>query len=731
MSSSVTQNSISLSKDIHDEVDISAHEYSQVMQIQHEVLSMLSTDISYQDVLKRLCHLAETLLNNSVASLMLLDDETKLMNVIAAPSIPAAGKEALKGLKPGSGGGSCGNAVFQNSPVYVYNTFEDKRWEDIRNIAVDFNICSCWSMPIRDENGIAIGSFALSSFEHRRASNFHKLVLQTSASIIEIVLKKESQDQMLRASVDKLKLFATVAEHAIEGMIITNADNEILEINSACEDIFGYSQEQTIGHNPKMFASGKHDKSFYQNMWNSLHADGHWVGEIINKRRNGTTFSQWMSISEIRSGKEEDKRYVAVFTDISELKKSQEQLSYIAYHDRLTALPNNNNLQLKLGEKNGDKTLVLLNIDNFHYLNAVYGFGFGDIILKEVSALLKDCTHTDQVFRSGGDEFALLFDTILDTKSVILSIQQKLLNQNINVNGVRLTVSFSYGIASGTEKLYEHAILALKMAKERGKNQLYIYDNKKDRLNKEKKERFITWSKRLHDALESSNIIPYFQGIRDNTSGKMYKYEVLARLVYMNEIISPSHFMEPAKLAGLLPRLTKVIIDKGFAVMQNNTYDFSINISEDDLNANYLLAYLLHKAKTYNIATHRVTLEILEGISDTSDHLEQLNKLKAEGFSLAIDDFGAEYSNFGRVLDLEIDFLKIDAKYIKNIHNDKKSYEITKSIAYFAKNAGIRCVAEYVHSQEVQDLIIELEIDYSQGYLYSEPTPLPNETYAL
>jgi len=726
-----TKSSPSKALSTSEEIEIAPLQYAQIMDIQRDVLSMLSTGIAYDDILKRLCHLAEELLDNSVASLMIVDETSKLMNLIVAPSIPPAGKQALKALKPGSGGGSCGNAIFQNSPIYVQNTFEDKRWEDIRNIAIDFNICSCWSMPIRDENGNAFGSFALSSFEHREPSAFHKLILETSAYLIQITLKKASQDKVQKASFDKLKLFATVAEHAMEGMIITNTNNEIIEVNSACKDIFGYSEAEMIGNNPKMFASGKHDDLFYKDMWGSLKNNGHWTGEVINKRRNGTNFAQWISISLIPSLGKEDRCYVAVFTDISELKKTQEQLRFIAYHDPLTALSNNNRLQQKLHENNKEKTLVLLNIDNFHYLNTVYGFSFGDLILKEVAGLLKECTRADKVFRSGGDEFALLLHNTEDIKPLILSMQEMLLNHNLNIKDVKLNISFSYGVASGKDKLYEHAVLALKMAKERGKNQFYIYDKKRDSVNKQKKEMFITWSKRLYDALDDSNIIPYFQGIRDNISGEIYKFEVLARLIYQDEIISPYHFIEPAKLAGLLPRVTRMIIDKSFSLMQNYDYSFSINISEDDLNANYLLAYLKQKSKIYNISANRITLEILEGISDTTDHVQQLTRLKAEGFSLAIDDFGAEYSNFGRILDLEIDYLKIDAKYIKNIHTDKKSYEITRSIAYFAKNTNIKCIAEHVHSSEVQDVILALEIDYSQGYLYSEPNILPKESYIV
>ncbi len=138
---------------------------------------------------------------------------------------------------------------------------------------------------------------------------------------------------------------------------------------------------------------------------------------------------------------------------------------------------------------------------------------------------------------------------------------------------------------------------------------------------------------------------------------------------------------------------------------------------------NYLEEFLLEKTKKYNISTKRVLLEILEGISSSGkrDHIQQLNLLKKEGFLIAIDDFGAEYSNFERVLDLDIDFLKIDVKYIKNIDTDSKSYEIVKSIVYFAKNANIICIAEFVHSKSVQKIVEELKIEYSQGYYFSEP----------
>ncbi len=174
-----------------DKVPMSAAEFQEISDIQQEVLQMVADGAEKNTILISLCKLSESLLPNSVASIMLKDKETGLMSVSCAPSIPDEGHKALANLKPGPGGGSCGNAVFRNQPQYVKDTLTDERWEDLRELARDFNLCSCWSMPIRDKNGEAVGSFALSSFEHREPSSFHKMLLDVSAFIVGVVIRKE------------------------------------------------------------------------------------------------------------------------------------------------------------------------------------------------------------------------------------------------------------------------------------------------------------------------------------------------------------------------------------------------------------------------------------------------------------------------------------------------------------------------------------------------------------
>ncbi|ADN09398.1 sensor domain-containing diguanylate cyclase [Sulfurimonas autotrophica] len=579
------------------QLNITPKEYENILNIQSAILQKLALYHNYDDILQHLCLLTEQLLPNSVASIMLVNKKTGLMSVLSAPSIPESGWKALENLKPGPGGGSCGNAVFRNKPQYVLNTFKDERWVDLRKVAFDFNLCSCWSMPIVDENNKAIGSFALSSFEHRLPAPFHKKLLETAASIVNIVLKNK---------------------------------------------------------------------------------------EIENK------------------------------------------LQRMLYYDSLTGLHNKTYLD-EILSKNKEQILLLLDINNFSYINNTYGFEIGDKLLIQVANILNKELKYQKICKLEADQFAIVLGPDTDIKKDVEKIKEYFYAHELLIDSIALNISFTYGAATGNENLFKHAIISLKHAKGRGRSSLYIFNNEEEDICFAKRKQFIEANNILYNALASDKIIPFFQGIRDNRSGTITKVEALARIKKDEEILSPYLFLEPAHSSGLIPEITKIMIDKTFKIMADNDYTFSINITEDDLIRHYILEYLNKKSAQYNILLARVTLEILEGISASGkkNHIKQLSSLKEKGYSIAIDDFGVEYSNFERILNLDIDFLKIDAKYIKDIDTNPKSYEITKAIVFFAKNANIPCVAEFVHNESVQKVVEDLGIEYSQGYYFSEPSPLP------
>jgi PAS domain S-box-containing protein len=276
---------------------------------------------------------------------MLLNKETGLMSVRTAPSIPKIAQDRLENLKPSANGGSCGNAVFKNEPQFVQNTFTEERWKDLKEVAIDFNICSCWSIPIQDKEKNAIGSFALSSFEHRFPSPFHIKLLKMAASIVSIVLINER-------TIKRNNLLSNAMQNSSDGMIITNEKNEIIEINESIQEIYGYKEEELIGQNPKIFSSNIHEKDFYKKMWDELNSKSKWSGEIINKKKDGSLINQWISITSLHNQEENiAHNYLALFTDLTEIKESQNKIQFMAFHDSLTKLYNKSYLETILDTK--------------------------------------------------------------------------------------------------------------------------------------------------------------------------------------------------------------------------------------------------------------------------------------------------------------------------------------------------------------------------------------------
>jgi diguanylate cyclase (GGDEF)-like protein len=371
----------------------------------------------------------------------------------------------------------------------------------------------------------------------------------------------------------------------------------------------------------------------------------------------------------------------------------------------------------------GDTAILILNIDNFSHINSYYGFRIGDALLSKVVERLRQVT-SNRIYRINGDEFIIFERNYLELIEVIKS---SFVQVPLEVDGLQFRLRFSFGVhlsSSGRARIRE-ATTALKKAKKLGKNRYVVYEEE----NLQKRRQFVQFNDILFNAIEHNQIVPFFQGIRDNATGKIVKYEALARIVNGDEVYTPSEFSEVAKVGGFLMDITKIIIEKSLPFLKENSLELSINITEDDLQSDYLIDYLQHHCRINEIESSRITLEIVEGIStaETQRHLEQLSVLKKCGFKIALDDFGVEYSNFERVAQLDIDYIKIDGKYIKEIVTNEKYFKIVASIVYFAKSIGLDVIVEYVESQEIQDIIDALEVEFSQGYLFSQPEPLIKE----
>jgi diguanylate cyclase (GGDEF)-like protein len=395
------------------------------------------------------------------------------------------------------------------------------------------------------------------------------------------------------------------------------------------------------------------------------------------------------------------------------------------YFDSLTGLENRRMLTEKLEEKRNG-FLMIINIDAFQEINDLYGDQAGDSILKEFALFLQELMpEKEGLYRLHSDEFAHLCGSGMDINEFKLFaalVSEKISQKSFTISEKGdVSLSATMGISHGSELLLMNADIALKLAKKNKKNFL-IYDDTMA-MAKEYEKNF-DWTKRLKKAIEEDRIIPVFQPIVDTKTQKIVKYEALMRIVDDQGLfIAPIHFLELAKKNKLYHQLTKIIIEKTFNKFEHLPYIVSINISVEDILNKEIYNFILKKLEESHIGKN-IVFEIIEseGIENFDQVLEFINDVKQYGAKISIDDFGTGYSNFEYLMKLKVDYIKIDGSMIKNIDSDKNSQMITNSIVSFARSMNIKTVAEFVHSKNVAEKVRELEVDFSQGYYFGEPT---------
>ncbi len=357
------------------------------------------------------------------------------------------------------------------------------------------------------------------------------------------------------------------------------------------------------------------------------------------------------------------------------------------------------------------KYAIMLNIRNFSKINSVYGFKMGDEVLKAVCEKLKSFK---EVYRLDADEFVFFSDDYFkDIKKI-----NELFKEEICVKEYFFKIGFYFGITKKSPDILKYLSIAVKKAKKAGG--YYFFFEKED----EEAKKFLEFNKYLFRAIKGDKeilLVPFFQGISDGN--KIIKYESLARLIIKGDVYTPYYFLDIARASGFLVDLTNIILEKSFKVARDCCIDVSINLSNEDLIRKDIVEFIETLREKYNLSSSRITFEILENIENREiiKHIQTLKELKSLGYKIAIDDFGVENSNFEKILDLDINYVKIDAKYVKNVLEDKRSQIIIESIVGFAHKLGIKVIAEFVENKEIYKKLKEIGVDYFQGYYFSKP----------
>ena len=409
------------------------------------------------------------------------------------------------------------------------------------------------------------------------------------------------------------------------------------------------------------------------------------------------------------------------------VKLKTKKLKHRCFHEFYTDLPNSIMLHEDLNEKECSH-LLLLDMSHFSTINKEYGKTFANLVIKKTALVLQKHIHKKaKLYKVESDRFVILLkdatqEKLHDYCAQIISFFD---SQNVMVNDAEIHITFNIGIAQVYDNISETLInseYALDKSKKIGSRNYEIYNANDTSFTDEKEA--VKSLKITRKLVSENKIEPYFQPIKDVTTNKIRKYEVLARGILDDKVIMPAYFIGPAEKLGFITSITRIIINKSFDFFKNKDYEFSINITERDLLEGYLIPFLKEKISLYGINPINVTFEILENITISKNSkkiTKQLNALRDMGFKIAIDDFGIENSNFSRLLEINIDFIKLDGIFIKNLKYNERNRTITKAIVNLAKTLGIKTVAEFVEDEEVYNIVKKCGIDYAQGYYIGKP----------
>lgn len=541
-------------------------------------------------------------------------------------------------------------------------------------------------------------------------------------------LKNEVLKNSTKQLFDNLSYLQSYKDNINKNLIVTKTDidGKITFANENFYKISGYTEEEVLGKTHNIIRHPNNKDSLYKKLWQTISSKKTWQGRMQNRAKDGSTYWIESTISPILNRDEEIVEYVAIRHDITKLIQHQDELTKMLYSDQLTGLPNRNALLRKL---EGDEkfSLILINIDRFSHINDLYGVIFGNEVLFHFSRMLQEKTIGNfkcELFRLNGDEFVVLLHNISQPELIEYAnkLKEKISAQALTIDAEEISLNFSVGVSSEENStLLSTANMAIKIARRESKD-IVFYNNALS-LNKEY-ENNILWIKKIKDAIKNDRIVMFYQEIVDNKNGPTKKYETLIRLVDEDgKIISPYFFLEIAKKAKLYNELTKIVIRKSFAAFENNAHEFSVNITIDDIinedTRDFIYSYIQN-----NSVANRVTFEIVE--SENIENFETIerfiNVVKSFGCKIAIDDFGTGYSNFEYLMRLQADFIKIDGSIIKEILHDKKSELITSVIVAFAKEMNIQVIGEFVENKEINDKLIQLGVNKSQGYYFHKPS---------
>ena len=571
---------------------------------------------------------------------------------------------------------------------------------------------------------------------HSSAIGFEGRTLLFSI-VFDITERKQAEES--------LRLASLVYRNSSEAMSVIDAKGNIVNINPAFTDLTGYAADEVIGSSIKMLNSPRQDPVVYGELRTALGMTGRWQGELWARRKNGEDFLRWMSVNTIFNDDGSVQSRVGLFSDITKEKESDELIWRQANFDALTGLPNRRmfldrlDQALKIAHRNEQQVaLLLLDLDYFKEVNDTLGHSAGDRLLQEAGQRLRACVReSDTVARAGSDEFAVILGELHDTHGVERVMQDMLhaLAQPYRISDEQIYLSASIGVTfypeDGTEAevLLKNADQAMYAAKDQGRNR-YSYFTASMQQQAQMRKRLIS---DLRLALSEKQFRAYYQPVVDLATGGIFKAEALVRWQHPERgLVSPAEFIPVTEETGMINELGAWLFQQAaqqtaaWRRKHHPAFQIGINVSPVQFrDAGIDHAAWLRHLEALGLPGQSVVVEITEGLlMDASpDVTAQLLAFRDHGVQVALDDFGTGYSSLAYLKKFDIDYLKIDQAFVRNLAPGSEDLALCEAIIVMAHKLGLKVIAEGVETEQQRALLADSKCDYAQGYLFSRPVP--------
>ena len=609
-------------------------------------------------------------------------------------------------------------------------------------------------------NGGGVGiALPMNNYVEKQSQQIRKLILYFSglwlSGLLGVTFRynrmsavQTVEQKMVETLTDSEARKAAILNAALDCIISIDNQGRILEFNPAAEKTFGHRRAQVLGrdmvsliipeeyreaHTEGMHRQQKGEPSTILNERvevTALHADGH-------------TFPVELTVTKEHVGKETV--YTAFLRDITTARKMEQQLSYQATHDALTDLINRREFERRLEHaleaREGQHCILYMDLDQFKVVNDTSGHAAGDELLRQLSRVLRqDVRLSDTLARLGGDEFGLLleFCSIEAAEKVANSLLKVVRNFQFYWGERRYTIGISIGVVPFTGygetlgEIMSAADAACYTAKERGRNRIQTYAPNDQEVTRRRDE--MNWVERITRGFEEDRFQLYRQTIETLQSPpepNLQCYELLLRLKE-DELLTPNVFLTPAERFGLMPYIDRWVVRTAFHWFSTHPDDLerldfvTINLSGHSIGEENFTSFITQNLSQFEIPAHKICFEITEtaAVSNLDTASRMMVQLQQLGCRFALDDFGSGMSSFGYLKNLPVDFLKIDGSFVREINDDPINLAMVQSINDIAQVLGKQTIAEFVETDDIKKRLVELGVDYVQGYAISKPEPL-------